>query len=216
MNHPRALVIAGLSLVLAACAAETADTTTTSAEMTTTTAAPEPTTTTAPATTTTTVATTEHQLDFVIPVTLTTPSDWTAQVTAQSHVIDIVAPNGLAIFASRDTEVTTDGWLAELAAEENLVVGEPTPVEVGGAPGITFEVAFGAATEGLLCGDALCVLILNRPDYQWAILDGYPNQIWILDVNGSTVLIAAEPSSSSSTFLEEFEEVLASVEWGES
>jgi hypothetical protein len=214
-------VIAALSLVLAACASEdpeaNVETTTNEKVATTTTEVLASTTTTAGATTTTEAAPTTEQFPFLVPVTITLPSDWTGSLEAGSQVLLFEAPNGYGAFVIESPELTVDGWMERIMGQPNLDASEPEATEVGGAPGFSFDARVGNATEGLVCGDAgFCVSIAEIPEheYGWVVLKGYPNRIRIVDVNGTAVLVTAEATEAAfESFVAQFEEVLATVEW---
>lgn len=223
MNKIRALV--GLMMLLTACSSQdpSAGDTTTIGGGVTTTAAIES-TTTSPATSTTSMATTttaaepvEVELAFIVPLTFAIPPDWQASVQAESHAVAIQAPPGAAAFANEGSDKTVESWVDEITGQANLVTTEPEATEVGGAPGLSFDARTVAnASEGQICDGATCVAITSIPgQFEWYVMKGYPNRIWIVDVDGTTVLIAAEASEATfDAFVAEFEETLATIQWG--
>lgn len=233
MTNPAGRKVLGIlvvTLVLVACAtADPAaiDETTTTAVEASTTAAAETTTTIAATTTTTLAATTTtteatpttEQYDFVKPVTITMPSDWVSSLdpTAESLALLIEAPDGVGAFLSEGAETTVDSWVERLISHDNLETTEPVASDVGGAPGFWFDARIGNATEGRDCGGTICVAIADPPgEGEWFVIRGAPNRVWIVDVDGTAVLITAEASEAGfEEFVAAFEEVLATVEWAE-
>ena len=108
--------------------------------------------------------------------------------------------------------------MERLTSDDNLETTEPVSVDVGGAPGFSFDARVRNTTEGVYCGGTdLCVPIAKPPgESSWVAFPGSPNRIWIVDVDGTAVLITAEASEPDfEEFRAAFEEVLATVEWAE-
>jgi len=92
------------------------------------------------------------------------------------------------------------------------------PVEVARTPGYTLDVrlAPGGGANSPSCQQELCEPLFASGFRGWNILDGLPNRLWIVDLDGSPVVIAAEASEGSfEAFTDGFEEALATLEWGE-
>lgn len=218
-----------LVLILAACqsGAEPADDTSadstalppstttpppTTAAQADTTSTAAPTTTLAP--TTTQPETSRRQLGFVEPFNLIIPASWSRFEESTQEILYIEAGLNILVFAVSD-RATVDEWRDYLTGHEGLIVSEPTPAEVGGAEGFTTEVRLGPdATESGCRGQGRCVPILGGSP-GWVIVNGFPNQVWVVDVNGRPVFVAAEASESSfDAFVASVEEALSTLNWG--
>ena len=213
-------IIAALALV--SCASETTEETSTSivvaTSSTTATTEPAPTTTatTAPATIQPEVS--ERQFGFLAPISITVPASWAREPESSQEVLYIDVGINQVMFAIDQGPETVDGWLERLTTDEDLIATEPTPVAVGGAPGYTLDVrlAPGGGATSPSCQPAPCEPLFTAGFRGWNILDGLPNRLWIVDLDGSPVLIAAEASEESfEAFIGPIEEALATLEWGE-
>ncbi|MGZ8754903.1 MAG: hypothetical protein ACXW15_06900, partial [Acidimicrobiia bacterium] len=189
-------MILGTMLLVAACSTagdgtdeitsptEAPDTTTTVA--TTTTAAPETTTTTAPTTTTTEPAEAVFEADWDPSFTLTTPPNWRRDSDQLSlatvNVFVFKAGSSFVVFSTEGPD-SVDGWLEQLASNTGIVTTEPTPIELGSAPGYVVDVRLSDNPEKV-CGFGIgpCSGLLTSGN-GWSVVEGTPNRLWVVDVD---------------------------------
>lgn len=221
----RRLAVCASLLSIAACASSTgADTTSTSdaVEVTNTTETPATTSTTESPTTTTTSPGTavpdvsERQFGFVEPFTITIPPQWERDSdSTQQNLYVLVPPDNLLYFAVGD-RATVDEWQEYLTSNTGLEVTEPAPVEIGGASGFTSDLSLGAeaTADGCMSPDPCVTLVGGQAG--WVIVPGLNNRVWVVDVGGRPVFIAAESTPGSfASFTADVEEALATLTWAE-
>jgi hypothetical protein len=213
-----------LTLLLVACQSgvDAGDETTvpTSAPSPSTSTLPPPTTTTEPAPTSTGEPTTtrpeasERQFGFAEPFSVTIPTAWTRFEESTQQLLYIEAGINVIVFAVSDRE-TVDEWREFLTGNEGLIVSEPTPADIGGAPGFTTDVRLSSeATDAGCLGQGRCVPVLSG-SRGWVIAEGLPNRVWVVDVAGRPIFIAAEASESSfEAFATSVEQALDTLTWG--
>lgn len=210
-------------IVLVACDTDSeAETTVTTVDVVTTMTS-GPTTTSAPVTTSTvpeptTTATTQpeasqRQFGFVVPFSVTIPTSWTRHEQSTQETLYIEAGINTIVFGVSDRE-TVDEWRDFLTNHEGLTATEPTEVELGGAPGFTTDVRLGPdATDAGCQTQQRCVNVLSGVT-GWTIVDGSPNRIWVVDMDGRPVFIAAEASESSfDSFAADVADALTTLVW---
>jgi hypothetical protein len=221
----RSLVLAlGTTMVITACSAagdgaaetsvpaEAPNTTTTVAA--TTTAAVETTTTTAIATTTTVApASAVFEADWDPEFTLMTPANWRKDSSIASMFV-MRAGSSFVVFSTGGPD-SVDGWLELLASNTDIVSTEPAPIELGSAVGYVVDVRLSDDPEEV-CGFGIgpCSTLLTEGD-GWSVVEDTPNRLWVVDVNGETVVIVTEASEASfETWATEVDEVLSTITWG--
>jgi hypothetical protein len=208
-------------VVVTACApsADPEPSTTTAAPVTTTTEAPATTTTTTPPTTlpaTTVPAVSERQFGFVEPFTVDVSADWVRLEDSTQLTMAITSPTGNGIAFAVTDRATVEEWSEFLTTTAGIDATEPVDAEVGGAPGFTVDVRLSAEATNAGCGtpDPCVALVPDTPG--WVLYPGYTNRVWVVDVGGRAVFIAAEATEGSfESFVAEAEEILATVTWTE-
>jgi hypothetical protein len=86
-------------------------------------------------------------------------------------------------------------------------------VEIGGASGQTLDLALSdqATDRGGLCTGACYILSFSTG---WSVSGGLPDRVWVLDVDGETVLIATDaPEDEFADWTTEVEDVLSTIAW---
>lgn len=202
-------------LLIAACAtpageeATTVAPTTTTAPATTTT---EMATTTAAAPTTTQAAASEQSFDFHVPFTATVPSNLRRASDSDPRFLFLKRGRNIVAFSTFGPE-TVEEWRTQLTEDPNLDVTEPEAVEIDGAQGFWVDVTLSDEAGTVGCFQGRCThLIEDFPG--WSIFEGLPNRIWVVDVEGTAVFIAAESSEGDfEEFVAEVEGVLATLTW---
>jgi hypothetical protein len=201
--------------LIASCGTATEATTTTAASATTT----SPTTTTTEGTTTTTVDTSEPEaseqsFDFDVPFTATVPSDLRRASDSAPRLLFLQRGQDLLAFSTFG-EDSVEAWRLKLTENPDLVATEPTEVEIDGAEGFWVDVTLSdqAGTVGCF-GQGRCTSLIEQLP-GWVVVEGLPNRIWVVDVQGTAVFIAAESNEDGfEDWVAEVEEVLATVDWG--
>jgi hypothetical protein len=97
----------------------------------------------------------------------------------------------------------------------DIVSTEPAPIELGSAVGYVVDVRLSDDPEEV-CGFGIgpCSTLLTEGD-GWSVVEDTPNRLWVVDVNGETVVIVTEASEASfETWATEVDEVLSTITWG--
>ena len=93
------------------------------------------------------------------------------------------------------------GWLKN---HPHLKVTDEKKLFVGGVPGVQLDVS---------CRGS-CVSLFPTSTEDFSFLEGYRNQLTILQVGGETVVISAEsPADNFNSFQPEAQDVISSVKW---
>lgn len=111
----------------------------------------------------------------------------------------------------------TSSHYAVLTTTEALAAGEPQPLEVGGAPGHVIDVRLGEDPPPCLgTRETSCYPIHEAFENAviWVVAAGRPVRIWIVDVEGQTVMIATDARRDRfDDWVARFEEVIFLWEW---
>lgn len=198
----------------ATSAVSTVPSTSTTVPQTTTTA--EPSTTTAPPMTTTTAPEMrEFETSQPVPLTMTIPSGWKRDEASTPETLIVLTQSGPGneLIVSRERDMTVEEWREWLTGHEGLFVSEPAPVDIGSVEGFAVDVRLGEnAGERGCSGFGSCVPILQG--IGWLIAEGYPNRVWVVDLDGEAMVILTEASENSfENWTGRVEEVLATLEW---
>jgi len=214
------IAVAILSLSLVSCGPATeprAPTSATEPAVTTTVAPATTSTIAAPATSAAPVTTqpeaSERQFGFVAPFVITIPASWARNEVSTQQVLYIEAGINPIVFAVSERE-SVDEWMEYLTGNEGLVATDPVPVTIDGASGFSTDIRLSeAATDAGCQAQGRCVTILSGFT-GWTIYDDLPNRVWVVDVEGRPVFIAAEASEGSfDAFSSVVEEALATLVW---
>lgn len=140
-----------------------------------------------------------------MPFTAEIPAEWRIATESNRRILYLQRSRD-AIGISTFGPETVEEWRTNLTGNTGLVASEPADAVVGGASGFWVDVSLSdeATREGCI-GQDPCVVLIEE-GLGWAIFDGLPNRIWVVDVDGEVVFIAAEASE------ERFAEVVAEVE----
>lgn len=224
--RPGVLTVA-LSLTLVSCsstagsstASSNPSPTTPTVASTTSSSTTIPPTTTTPstsaATTTTLAQITERQFGFIEPFRVTIPTSWTRAEESTQKILYLDTGSNTIVFGEGDF-ATVDDWVSSLVDNEGLESTEPVPIEIGGAPGYSIDVGLSSAATNAGCQNPEpCVSVLSE-GFGWAIFPNLPNRLWIVDVEGRPILIAAEASEGSfESFTATAQDALDTLVWGE-
>jgi hypothetical protein len=159
---------------------------------------------------------------WTIPFRMTVPSEWEREATSTGSMFEIGAGIGRYVIFTQQGPPTVDEWVTLLTSTEQIDVTEPQPIALDGAEGFMLDAtASASAAEG---GPGICVdpaaercwTLFEDPGGFWSIDEGRTNRLWIVDVDGETVLIVTDaPEAAFADWSTIVEEALATLEWAE-
>jgi hypothetical protein len=152
----------------------------------------------------------EHDVSRPVPFTITTPADWARDPSIPTTPDTFGFAIGLdrwVVWHRPDAE-SVDAWVQTLGERQGLILTDPRPTEVGGAPGVVFDldVSEEAGELGLFrAGQAT-----------WTAESGRPNRIWVVAVGGEPIMILTDaPERAFENWVAVVEEALTTLEWSE-
>ena len=159
---------------------------------------------------------------WTIPFSMTVPSAWEREPTSTGSMFEISAGIGRYVILTMQGPETVDEWVSLLTSTEQIDVTEPQPIELNGAEGFVLDAtASASAAEG---GPGICVdpaaercwTLFEDPGGFWSIDEGRTNRLWIVDVDGETVLIVTDaPEAAFADWSAIVEDALTTLEWAE-
>ena len=159
---------------------------------------------------------------WTVPFTMTVPSEWERSEHSTGSMFEISAGTGRFVTFTQQGPPTVDEWVTLLTSTEQIEVTEAEAIEIDGAAGFVLDAtASEAAAEGGpgICmnpGADRCWTLFEDPGGFWSIDEGRTNRLWILDVDGETVLIVTEASEAGfDDWTAIVEEALATLVWAE-
>lgn len=149
----------------------------------------------------------EEAVSWAVPFTITIPADWISEPVSATTFNFRSGPDRWLVF-TRVGPDTIDGWLEELGSSSRWVLTETTPVEVGAASGVFLDLE--------LAEDAAEAPLFTEATWgEWTVSPDRPNRLWLLDVDGETVMIVTDaPERAFANWVALVEEALATLEWG--
>lgn len=149
----------------------------------------------------------EEAVSWAVPFSITIPGDWISEPLSPSTFNFRSGPDRWVAF-TRVGPDTVDGWLEELRSSSRFVLTEPAPVQVGSASGVVLDLELAADAEE-------APLFTEAAWGEWTVTPDRPNRVWLLDVDGETVMIVTDaPESAFENWVALVEEALATLEWG--
>jgi hypothetical protein len=209
----RRIAPALLCLALAACAPATGDASPADTENADATASP-----TAPATASEAPASpspsatpappAEREIAWSPSFSITIPPDWENETDVPDEFVSLRATSDRwLVFYNRGPD-TVEAWRELVTSDERFVATEPEPTEVGGATGVVFDFQL---AEGQPEAD-----LFGNPLYGWLVTPDRPNRAWIVDVDGTPVMVVTDaPERPFESWVATVEEALATLTWGE-
>jgi hypothetical protein len=153
----------------------------------------------------------EHEIGWAIPFSITTPGTWRPDPMLPSTPRTLAFAAGVdrwLVFHRPDAD-TVDAALDVLRSRSTLSLTDPAPVDIGGAQGVVFDLS--------LADDAAPdeVTLFEDPSLgAWSIERGRPNRIWLVDVDGTILMIVTDaPAGAFDTFVATADAALATLEW---
>lgn len=148
----------------------------------------------------------EVHVEWTVPFSLTIPPTW--ERSGSRDVIEFQAEADRWVVFSLLGPATVQEWSDQLTSAERYVTTVPAPVELGGAPGVVFDVETADPEQpAILFQDA-------ARGMSWEVAGNRPNRVWIVDVGGRPVLIVTDaPDRAFEGWVAEAEEVLSTLTW---
>lgn len=227
MGWTSRLVVIGLAALLAGCAGkvnEPSESTRLASPSPTQSVEPSATETASPSPETASTPVSDAQLavGWAVPFTVTAPADWGIGVTTATAV-EVVDGTGLrtVLAAYLKSPDLPEVWIERLTTHEALDVSEPQPVELGGGSGHVFDVRLNDSAPACAAGGSSlggsCLIIHGPEDgWAWGIEDGRPARIWVLEVEGETVILSSDAREDRfEAWVPVIGRVVDSIEWQE-
>ena len=150
----------------------------------------------------------EHEVGGSVPFTITTPGEWELESGTPAEIVSFRASSDRWLVFNRIGPDTVEAWAEQLTSDARFEATEPAPAEIGGAPGVAFDVT-------LAEGEAE-VDLFGNPLYGWVVSPARPNRVWIVAVDSVPVMIVTDaPERAFEGWIATVEEVLATLEWEE-
>lgn len=140
-----------------------------------------------------------------ISFTMEGPSAWVDQHFSGFGSLWLRPAGGGAITFALAEDQSADEVLADVSTREGYRVANEATVTLGGAPARVLDLSL---AEGVASGDA--APLIADPDQTWRLQEGTITRVWIVDVAGSTVMIAAGESLADAVG-----DALSTIEWRE-
>lgn len=163
----------------------------------------------------------ELVVDWAVPFTVTAPADWGLGEARTATAVEVVDGTGLrsVLAAYVKSPDAPDVWVERLTTHEAIDAAEPRSVEVDGAAGHVFDVRLNDAAPPCAAGGSslggTCIVIHGPEDgWVWVIEQGRPARIWVLDVEGETVMLSSDAREDRfEDWASTIDEVVSTLEW---
>jgi hypothetical protein len=167
------------------------------------------------------VATIEHAIDWTIPFSITAPADWTVGPDTIETALELKVDLRIVMMVFMQEPDTPAAVIERLTTIEELDATEPQPIEVGGATGQVLDIQVNdKAPKCTNLGAPECVAIhqdTSGTGLVWIAEIGRVMRVWVVEVDGRTVLIATDARADRfESWISRFEEVLSTLEWRDS
>lgn len=154
-----------------------------------------------------------HEFAWSIPFSMTAPGTWRPDpvVPSTPSMLSIAAGVDRWIVLHRPDADSVEEALEAWRSRATLALGDPSPTEIGGAPGVVFElrVADDATVDELaLFGEAT--------SGSWFIEKDRPNLVWLTLVGDDVVMILTDaPAGAFESWRQTAESAVATIQWSE-
>ncbi len=150
----------------------------------------------------------DQTVGWTVPFTITTPADWErAEGTTPAMTYFEAGVSRYVIFTTIGPE-TVEAWVDQLTSAPEFIVTDPEAFELDGAPGQVLDVRMAEESgEEVLFGEGTT---------EWSVVPNRPNRVWIVDVDGETVLIVTEAVETAfENWVAVVEDALATLKWSD-
>lgn len=177
---------------------------------------PEPTEEPSPTARPTPTPTAAREFVWAHPFTATVPNGWVKlDGGSTTLVFEVLGSRYVQFTTARPDEADT--WLERIQTAPYLVVGEPAPTEIDGKTGVVVD--FELSEDANVCpqeGDRKCFQLIRGADSAWIVVEGGKTRAWIIDMDGSEVLIITDAEAGPfDSWVAQVEEVLATLTWSD-
>lgn len=150
------------------------------------------------------------------PFTATIPNGWVRLDTGSTTLtFEVLGSRYLQFTTARPDEA--DSWLERIQTAPHLVVGEPAPTEIDGKAGVAVD--FVLSESANVCpqeGNRKCFQLIRGVDSAWIVVEGGKTRAWIIDMDGSEVLIITDSEEGPfDSWVAQVEAVLATLAWSD-
>ncbi|HEX2767612.1 MAG TPA: hypothetical protein VHR55_13355 [Candidatus Limnocylindria bacterium] len=157
-----------------------------------------------------------RQFGWDHPLSITVPDNWTRWSGGGPSTLVIEVPVDRWIQFTVEPPPEGGSWLDRITSANQLTVGEPVPTEIGGVPGVAVD--FELRDDAPICqteGEP-CFQLVPSGFAFWVVLEDRPNRAWIIDLDGTEILILTDaPSAAFDAWVATTEEVLSTLTWSD-
>jgi hypothetical protein len=132
------------------------------------------------------------------------PASWADQFFTGEGTLWLRPEGGGAITLALREGESVDDVVADVTGREAYSATESTALSLGGRDGVVFDVSL---EEGATSGDAPPLIV--NPDQTWRLQEGTFTRLWVVDVEGDTLMIA-----TGADLADEVGDALSTIEWG--
>lgn len=177
---------------------------------------PEPTEEPSPTARPTPTPTAAREFIWAHPFTATVPDGWVRLDSGPTTLVfEVLGSRYLQFTTARPDEADT--WLERIQTAPHLVAGEPAPTEIDGKAGVVIDFVLGeSANQCPQQGNQKCFQLIRGADSAWIVAEGGKTRAWIIDMDGSELLIITDAEERPfDSWVEQVEAVLATLTWSD-
>jgi hypothetical protein len=139
-----------------------------------------------------------------VSFTMEAPSSWAAQVFPGRMTLWLRPAEGGAIALALHEDESVEDLVVDVRGREGYVVANESSVTLDDAAGVSFDISL---ADGSASSDA--PPLIADDDQTWPLQEGPLTRVWIVDVDGDTLMIAA-----GQDLADEVGDALSTIEWG--
>jgi hypothetical protein len=139
-----------------------------------------------------------------VSFTMEAPSSWAAQFFPGRKTLWLRPAEGGAIALALHEDESVDDMVDDITGREGYVVANESTVTLDDAAGVSLDVSL---ADGSASSDALP--LIADDDQTWPLQEGLLTRVWIVDVDGDTLMIAA-----GQDLADEVGDALSTIQWG--
>ena len=132
------------------------------------------------------------------------PASWADQFFTGEGTLWLRPEGGGAITLALREGESVDDVITDVTGREAYAAAESTALSLGGRDAVVFDVSL---EEGATSGDAPPLIV--NPDQTWRLQEGTFTRLWVVDVEGDALMIAA-----GADLADEVGDALSTIEWG--
>ncbi len=156
------------------------------------------------------------EFSWAHPFTATLPDNW--------EKMDGTGAPTLVLHAALDrwlqfTVQPPDGggtWVERIETSPNIAASEPVAVDIGGVAGVMYDLDITERVANCPGEGGRCYLLIPSGSAQWVMVENRPNRAWIVELDGTEVLIITDaPDGAFDTWIAQVEASLATLTWSQ-